>query len=587
MRNIFFVLLLFVFGLETWGQTPPVITGLEKPNGFPLGTMVITGSGFDADPANLSVWLGGVEANVISSEENLIAITIPAMAQADNVTVINLATKKSAKSNIKAFSSFSGTGFDPVNLDAPVKFTESLQLFDLCACDINRDGKADIAITKFNAPLNSLKVLINESTPGNINFSAYPTNISINAPTADINCGDLNGDGWPELIATKGGSGGIDRNAIYIFPNNAGTLGSGIGLFLPAGTVTSEKVAIRDLNFDGLPELVITNSKTGELFLFKNTSTPTAMSFAKDPQIILLEGKEGSVGLEIQDLNDDQRPEIIVTANANFATDIIVLENTSTADQVRFKQLPPVNIDYLLSEIITVDFTNDGLLDVAASSLFSNKVVVLINKSSGGTVDFELPREFDSSGASGLSIADLDGDNLIDLLVSDTKGGSVAVFKNTSVAPAFDMQRIPVPVSNPTRNVLANDFDGDGKPDIAFTSEGGATFSVEILRNKHCYIPVLLGDTPLKICPGQTIPVKAIPSPGSTFAWSDGSSGTDPFYNMTAAGTISVTVTQEGGTCSNTSNVITFVDGTGTIPTPPVIPKIGTVCVGGTINLSA
>src|SRR5205085_9438870 len=71
---------------------------------------------------------------------------------------------------------------------------------------------------------------------------------------------------------------------------------------------------IRDLNGDGRPEIIVSNAfdNTGNVvYVFVNEST-TSISINPIPVKLVIPDASSSYGIEVQDLNGDDKPEIIV-----------------------------------------------------------------------------------------------------------------------------------------------------------------------------------------------------------------------------------------------------------------------------------
>ncbi|WP_426583746.1 FG-GAP-like repeat-containing protein [Mucilaginibacter sp. R-33] len=76
-------------------------------------------------------------------------------------------------------------------------FSTGQNPFSICAGDINGDGKPDLAVT--NQVDNSISVLINSSSSGNINFNNKLDFATGNYPRSAV-MGDIDGSGRPDLI---------------------------------------------------------------------------------------------------------------------------------------------------------------------------------------------------------------------------------------------------------------------------------------------------------------------------------------------------------------------------------------------------
>jgi gliding motility-associated-like protein len=155
-----------------------------------------------------------------------------------------------------------------------------------------------------------------------------------------------------------------------------------------------------------------------------------------------------------------------------------------------------------------------------------------------------------------------------------------------------------------TRHVRIGDLDGDGKPDISFTSvdkTGVPASKVSVFRNRSCVFPIISpAETPLTLCTGA-LPYKlyATVSKGSYYEWRKNgtvvSCGLNQnTFDVTAAtgtGVYTVRVIAEGGTCASATGCveesdgidITVVAGTAGATTPT---NNGPICLGGQLNLS-
>src|SRR5690349_13612408 len=119
--------------------------------------------------------------------------------------------------------SFSGEPFDPSKVVLAQTVPSTQELWDLCSCDLNNDSKPDIISTRFVSPATVLVILQNSSTPGAINFSKLDKTtlpvLDLSFPTDNVVCGDLQGDGKPDLVVTRSGS---PRNSLVILTNTSG-----------------------------------------------------------------------------------------------------------------------------------------------------------------------------------------------------------------------------------------------------------------------------------------------------------------------------------------------------------------------------
>ena len=598
MRAIVVSSFVLFIGLGAFAQVP-IINKVEPLAGAPQQSILITGSGFSSNAAQLQVWFDHVKGTIVPPSSNFsIQVQVPAQARLSNVEVINLSTGLSATSQLKFMPQFGGANFDPTKVSAPFSVSDPTELFDICSCDFDLDGKPDLATTKSNngTPATDLLILKNQSTLGTLLFSKVDKTtlaaLDVSAPTFNLNCGDLNGDGKPDLVATRNGA---TRNQVFILRNTNSTAGTlsfaGVQtLFLDIGQFAF-RVSIRDLNLDGLPELIVSNSfddpaTDNIVYVYINQSTTSAVSFVATPLKLTVTGASTTYGLDVQDLDGDSKPEIIL--NQFQTNNVYIFKNQSTG-QVDFAPVQKITVTGAFNNVTSADMNGDGLLDLVLTGTFDNSVQLFINQSTTGNISFKAPQVILTSlGPWGVDISDIDGDGDPDIIVGNRNETKINVLRQD--AP-LSFTKLDITTVRPPRNVRVGDYDGDGKPDIAFTSFSGLQFSVDVLRNTNCVSPVILNRVPVTICTAQTVRLQTTPALGVTFDWSkDGAppfqSSASEFADITLAGSYTVTATGEGGACAITSPAVVVSSNAGAPPADPAITTNAPLCIGGNLQLS-
>ncbi len=132
--------------------------------------------------------------------------------------------------------------------------------------DLDGDGKLDIVWP--NQDDNNFSVYRNTGSVGNISFTSrinFPCGIN----PISSKCGDVDGDGKPDLILTY-----ITGNSVGVFKNTSttGTINFSPGVDFATGT-NPYSANIADMNGDGKPEIIVANYSGNSVSIFKNQIT--------------------------------------------------------------------------------------------------------------------------------------------------------------------------------------------------------------------------------------------------------------------------------------------------------------------------
>lgn len=590
MYKSFFYLLTIVSLLsvsQTLAQAPN-ISSIDKIKGTIDEEVIISGGGFSSNASDLDVFFGGAKGEITFASTNLLEVKVPAGAIFDNITVINKQTGLIGYSKRQFLLSFGSTRFNTAFINNEVNFPGETGLYDLCSCDFDGDGKLDMAAANNNA--NFLTLYRNTSTVANVSF--VRSNININTPSISIICGDLDGDGKPDLVATRSGAQG-DR--LFVFKNTSTpgniSFSAPINLVV-AGLVNLRNVEIRDLDLNGKPELIVTNEEAGNLFIFENISTAGTLNFRSTPITLNIAGANNSTGLAVRDLNGDGFPEIVL--NTFFGPNLYFFTNQSSPGTIRFSGSSTITIPGELVNVRIGDMDRDGRPDLMATQLTRNEVVMLLNTTASSTssISFGAPRSFPvTANPWSMALGDVDGNGLIDLAVSSISqtARQFTVLRNTSTPGNLSFERINMPINENTRGMLLADFNNDGKPDFAYTSI--TSFQTTVRLNRNCIEPEITPSGTITICEGLPFRLNATKGVDVLYKWfRDGvevKSSNEAFIDIEIEGTYTAQAISNNGACQFQSQNVIQIIKEGQIPAQPTLNYNGPICEGETLILTA
>jgi gliding motility-associated-like protein len=297
--------------------------------------------------------------------------------------------------------------------------------------------------------------------------------------------GDLDGDGKADLATANSDPTAV---SVSIFRNTstggaitASSFAGRVDLPLSAGTppVAPTAIVINDLNADGKPELIVVT--TASVSVYTNTSTSGNLSFVKTELPII-----NGIGLSVGDLDSDGKPDIIVSARKDKK--VMVLRNTSTAGNLSFAAATAIiTIAANGPEHTAVgDFDGDGKPDLSFVNRAGGVLSVYRNISTPGNIVFDSAISLGTGDKPEASaIGDFNGDGKPDIAFTDSKTNFVSVFQNTSSSGTISFAaRVNFNADQKVRGIGIADIDGDGKIDIitAATNGGGV---LSVFRNTH------------------------------------------------------------------------------------------------------
>jgi hypothetical protein len=354
----------------------------------------------------------------------------------------------------------------------------------IVAGDFAGNGRTDLAVTNYGD--NSVSVLLGNGDGTFQPQVTYAVGLSPNS----IITGDFKGDGHLDLAVAH-----VDVGVEVL-------LGNGDGTFQPAQTVMGGfcfDLVAGDFNGDGRTDLVVTSSPPypvgiGLRVLLGNgdgTFQAPAENFVGSLPDSIVSG----------DFNGDGRLDLAV-ADAGGEVSVLLGNGDGT-----FQPAAQYAVGLSPSAIVTGDFNGDGRLDLAVANSGDNTVSVLLGNGDG---TFQ-PQVTYAVGAAPVSIVagDFTGNGRLDLAVVNSGTfpnyyGTVSVLLGNGDG-TFQPQ-VKYPVGSAPWSIVAGDFNGDGRLDLAVANQFDNTVSVLLGNGNGTFRPQMtyaVGAQPFGIAAGN------------------------------------------------------------------------------------
>ena len=381
-----------------------------------------------------------------------------------------------------------GTFQNAVNFSSGGVYADSVALRD-----VNGDGHADLLVANrcsnsSNCTYGVVGVLLGN---GDGTFQTAVQYTSGGQYAQSVGVIDLNGDGKPDLVVSnecQSNSGCQNGGSASVL------LGNGDGTFQlsasyatgsnnseePIGPPPVTSVILGDVNGDGKPDVLVTNSCAGNSFVCSTGSVSVLLGYGDgtlQAGVIYSSAGWDAYGLATADVNGDGKPDIIManecanSTTCNSGAVSVLLNNGDGTFQAGGSY--PSGGAYALW-LAAGDVNGDGKADIVVTNECNNTndcsqgVVSVLLGNGDGTFQAPVTYSTNNDGES-VVLADVNGDGKLDIVLA-SDGGSISVMLGNGdgtfqSAVSYDSGGVY------SLGLAVGDTNGDGKPDIMVANE--------------------------------------------------------------------------------------------------------------------
>ncbi|HEY0634612.1 MAG TPA: FG-GAP-like repeat-containing protein, partial [Gammaproteobacteria bacterium] len=278
-------------------------------------------------------------------------------------------------------------------------------------------------------------------------------NYGVQLDPAAVADGDFNGDGKVDLVVANKGSDSFS----ILLGNGNGTFETPLNYAIGSSGRDPVSIATGDFNGDSRLDLAVACSSSDNVIIFLNNGNNIFSGVVRDVGVMPVSvaagdlNGDGNLDLAVANLFSDNISILLGYGNGTFTTAV----NYGTGDGP--------------DGVAVADLNGDGRLDLAVANVLGDNVSILLGSSNGTFGGGSSQAAGDMPY--GVAVADLNGDGKTDLAVANELSDNVSILLNNGSTWGILAAAVNYGAGDGPTSVMAADFNGDGKVDLAVAND--------------------------------------------------------------------------------------------------------------------
>ncbi|CAF4931507.1 unnamed protein product [Rotaria socialis] len=344
----------------------------------------------------------------------------------------------------------------------------------ITTADFNNDRYLDIAVALFQS--NSISILFGY---GNGSFDLMKTiSTGLNSQPNALTAYDFNKDGSLDIAVVNSGT-----QEILILR------GYGNGTFLnvtryPTGNGSRPmSIILADINNDNHVDMIVSNHRTSCIGILLGRGNFTFDSIATYSIGSLAAPQSVAVG----DFDNDSQLDIVVANyGANTVTVFLGYVKGNFTSQISYS----TGVQSWPSCVIVGDFNRDNQLDIVTSNYYKNNVGILLGYGNGSFSNVTTYYTGDGSSPQFIGAGDFNNDSILDIAVANSGNNGFVVLFGVGDGSFLCGNFYRTGKASAPWALAIGDFNGDNRLDVAVTNSALNSISIFLQNGKDIYAGV-------------------------------------------------------------------------------------------------
>ena len=321
------------------------------------------------------------------------------------------------------------------------------------AADLDNDGDEDI----ISASSADNKIAWFENLDGYGSFGSERIISTASVKVYALHVADIDGDGNQDVLSASQGD-----NVVAWYRNSGG--GSfDVRQIVSSEAFVAQSVFAADIDMDGDLDVLSASRDDDRIAWYENTDGAGVFG----PLQVISSTAERAHTVFAADLDGDGDPDVLSASELDDK--IAWYENTDGAGAFSGERILSSNAN-AARDVLAADLDGDGDMDVLSAAAGDNKISWHRNKDGAGDFTGEIVITTSASFVQDIHVADIDLDGDLDVLSASTNDSKIAWYPNLDGAGTFGPQKIIDPTVSGAVSVFVANLDGDDDLDVLSAS---------------------------------------------------------------------------------------------------------------------